>query len=65
MNEQLYDEFKIIKTEGTKLSVGAFMILDKRDNEIFDNEGNNAWDTFEQVKKVIEDIKHDTKGDRK
>ena len=56
------DEFKIIKTEGTKFSVGAFMILDKKDNEIFDNEGNNAWDTFEQAKKVIKDIKNDTKG---
>ena len=46
--------FKIIKTQGTKNSVGAFMVYDSdTDKYLFDAEGNNAWDTKEQALAVL------------
>ena len=44
---------KIIKTEGTKTSVGSFMINDDEDNDICDENGNNAWDTYEEAERVM------------
>ena len=46
--------FEIIETQGTKNSVGAFMIYDSDiDEYLFDAEGNNAWDTHEQALAVL------------
>ena len=46
--------WEIIKTQGTKNSVGAFMIYDSDNDEyLFDAEGNNAWDTNEQALAVL------------
>ena len=46
--------FEIIKTQGTKNSVGAFMVYDSdTDKYLFDAEGNNAWDTYEQALAVL------------
>ena len=46
--------FEIIKTQGTKNSVGAFMVYDSDTDEyLFDAEGNNAWDTNEQALAVL------------
>ena len=46
--------FEIIKTQGTKNSVGAFMVYDSDTDEyLFDAEGNNAWDTAEQALAVL------------
>ena len=46
--------FEIIKTQGTKNSVGAFMVYDSdTDEDLFDAEGNNAWDTYEQALAVL------------
>jgi alpha-L-arabinofuranosidase len=44
---------KIIKTEGTKTSVGSFMIYDDEGNDICDENGNNAWDTYEEAERVL------------
>ena len=44
---------KIIKTEGTKTSVGSFMIYDDEGNDICDENGNNAWDTYEEAERVM------------
>ena len=44
---------KIIKTEGTKTSVGSFMIYDDKGNSVCDENGNNAWDTYEEAKNTI------------
>ena len=42
--------YKIIKTEGTKNSVGSFMVYDNNTDEyLFDEKGNNSWDTKEQA----------------
>ena len=47
-------KFEIIKTQGTKNSVGAFMVCDSdTDEDLFDAEGNNAWDTYEQALAVL------------
>ena len=47
-------QFKIIKTQGTKDSMGAFMVVNKEGQELFDKEGNNAWDTYQEAEKVLE-----------
>lgn len=44
---------KIIKTEGTKTSVGSFMVIDNDGNDFCDEEGNNAWDTYEEAERVM------------
>ena len=47
-------KFEIIKTQGTKNSVGALMVYDSdTDEDLFDAEGNNAWDTYEQALAVL------------
>jgi len=43
----------IIKTQGTKDSMGAFMVMDEKDQELFDKEGNNAWDTYQEAEKIL------------
>ena len=48
---------KIIKTQGTKESVGAFMVYDEKDECLFDEDGNNAWDTLEEASEVEKNIK--------
>ena len=48
---------KIIKTQGTKESVGAFMVYDEKDECLFDEDGNNAWDTLEEAREVEKNIK--------
>ena len=47
----------IIKTQGTKESVGAFMVYDENDECLFDEDGNNAWDTLEEANEVEKNIK--------
>ena len=44
-------ELTIIKTEGTRDSMGSFMVYDENGNEMYDKEGNNAWDRLEEAKK--------------
>jgi hypothetical protein len=44
---------KIIKTEGTKTSVGSFMIYNDKGNDVEDENGNNAWDTYEEAERVL------------
>ncbi len=44
---------KIIKTEGTKTSVGSFMIYDDNGHDFCDENGNNAWDTYEEAERVM------------
>ena len=48
---------KIIKTQGTKESVGAFMVYDEKDECLFDEDGNNAWDTLEEANEVEKNTK--------
>ena len=48
---------RIIKTQGTKESVGAFMVYDENDECLFDEDGNNAWDTLEEANEVDKNIK--------
>ena len=48
---------RIIKTQGTKESVGAFMVYDEKDECLFDEDGNNAWDTLEEASEVEKNIK--------
>ena len=45
---------RIIKTQGTKESVGAFMVYDEKDECLFDEDGNNAWDTLKEAEEVRE-----------
>ena len=47
----------IIKTQGTKESVGAYMVYDEKDECLFDEDGNNAWDTLEEANEVDKNIK--------
>ena len=51
---------KIIKTEGTKTSVGSFMIYDDKGNDVCDENLNNAWDTYEEAEKVLKSEKRST-----
>ena len=51
-------QFKIIKTQGTKDSMGAFMVMDEKDQELFDKEGNNAWDTYPEAEKILNEKIH-------
>ena len=46
-------ELEIIKTQGTKESIGAFMVVDKKGDEFYDELGNNAWDTYYEALKVL------------
>ena len=48
---------RIIKTQGTKESVGAYMVYDEKDECLFDEDGNNAWDTLEEASEVEKNIK--------
>lgn len=42
--------YKVIKTQGTKKSVGSFMAYDETaDTYLSDEKGNNAFDTHEQA----------------
>ena len=42
--------FEIMKTQGTRNSFGAFMIYDSDTDEyLFDADGNNAWNTYEEA----------------
>jgi hypothetical protein len=42
--------YKVIKTQGTKESVGSFMAYDETtDIYLSDKKGNNAFDTHEQA----------------
>ena len=50
-------EYKIIKTQGTNESIGAFMVWNKQGNYLFDKKGNNAWDTLQEAKKVLRERK--------
>jgi hypothetical protein len=47
----------IIKTQGTKESVGAYMVYDEKDECLFDEDDNNAWDTLEEANEVEKSIK--------
>jgi hypothetical protein len=51
-------QFKIIKTQGTKDSMGAFIVTDEKDQELFDKEGNNAWDTYQEAEKILNEKIH-------
>ena len=57
------DKFEIIKTSGTKDSVGAFMVFDQDGEDCFDAKGNNAWDNLQEAEKVR--IKEEKKVKRK
>jgi len=62
------NNMSIIKTQGTKESVGAYMVYDENDECLFDEEGNNAWDTLEEaeeVKEIEKDAKNHIKNERK
>ena len=48
---------RIIKTQGTKESVGAYMVYDEKDECLFDEDGNNAWDTLEEANEVEKNTK--------
>ena len=45
-------KYKIVKTQGTKESVGAFMVFDQDGEDCFDAKGNNAWDNLQEAAKV-------------
>ena len=52
--QQLLPHLTIIKTEGTKTSVGSFMIENSQtDDYVYDVEGNNAWDTKEEAESAL------------
>ena len=51
---------KVIKTEGTKTSVGSFMVVDDKGNDFCDEKGNNAWDTYEEAERVLKSEKRST-----
>jgi hypothetical protein len=52
--QQLLPHLTIIKTEGTKTSVGSFMIENSQtDDYVYDAEGNNAWDTKEEAESAL------------
>jgi len=53
MKNEIKKKLEIIKTQGTKESIGAFMVVDKGGNEFFDELGNNAWDTYDEALKVL------------
>ena len=44
---------KVIKTEGTKTSVGSFMVIDDNGDYFCDEKGNNAWDTYEEAERIM------------
>jgi len=44
---------KVIKTEGTKTSLGSFMVIDDNGDDFCDEEGNNAWDTYEEAERIM------------
>ena len=56
MDKTTYDKRKytIEKTQGTKNSMGSFMVFDENGEEIWDSKTNsNAWDTNEQALAVL------------
>jgi hypothetical protein len=54
--------YEIIKTQGTKTSFGAFMIYDNDTDEyLFDVDGNNAWDFYQEADYVLKKFKDDGK----
>ena len=57
IKEKDMQKFKIIKTQGTKDSMGAFMVIDEKGQELFDKEGNNAWDTYQEAEKILNESK--------
>ena len=50
---------KIIKTEGSRNSQGAYMVLFDEDKEVYlsDIKGNNAFDTYQEALQVIKNQK--------
>lgn len=50
---------KIIKTEGSRNSQGAYMVLFDEDKEVYlsDTKGNNAFDTYQEALQVIKNQK--------
>ena len=59
-NEKM-TKYKIVKTQGTKESVGAFMVFDQDGEDCFDAKGNNAWDNLQEA----EEVKQQTNQERK
>ena len=43
---------KVIKTQVT-WTLSSFMVIDNDGNDFCDEEGNNAWDTYEEADRVI------------
>ena len=57
MKNEIKKKLEIIKTQGTKESIGAFMVIDEKGQELFDKEGNNAWDTYQEAEKILNESK--------
>ena len=51
---------KVIKTEGLDSSLGSFMVIDDNGDDFCDEEGNNAWDTYEEAERVLKSEKRNT-----
>jgi len=49
------NKMEIIKTEGSRNSIGAYMIKIEEDVYLCNNEGDNAWDTYEEAEQVIKE----------
>ena len=57
MDKTTYNKRKytIEKTQGTKNSMGSFMVFDENGEEIWDSKTNsNAWDTYQEALQVKE-----------
>ena len=64
MDKTTYDKRKytIEKTQGTKNSMGSFMVFDENGEEIWDSKTNsNAWDTYQEALQVKERLVMDKK----
>jgi hypothetical protein len=46
-------KMEIIKTEGTRTSTGSYMVLLDNGDYLWDDKGNNAWDTYEEAQAAI------------
>jgi hypothetical protein len=46
-------KMQIIKTEGTRTSTGSYMVLLDNGDYLWDDKGNNAWDTYEEAQAAI------------
>jgi len=57
--------FEIMKTQGTRNSVGSFMVYaPDMDDYLTDKDGNNSFDTYEEALSLIKDtpsVKNDIK----